>query len=310
MNQPISNWRSPHHHHHIEFPTSPVVQEEGHEMFHATHPQHPISQAHFTDLFVCAACKEFGAGLRFACTHCDYQLHHFCALAPPALKRHPIHPFHKIILFYKPVKGGILKSGCDICVKPIKGSVFKCSVCRFQMHPCCAMLSTELFNKSVHPHTLRLLPMHADGQSSSADSAGFVCGECHCRSSGRVYHCTICDYHLHAVCAKNTVNGVQANGFKGVEKVSKIGTAARVASQVVMEFIGGLFEGIGEGVGEGLIQSAAKGSRYHISSSPTCGWSGNKSSGIKRFTVLVSAELHYVLCGKRSEKGTRENDEQ
>ncbi|KAF2312027.1 hypothetical protein GH714_027793 [Hevea brasiliensis] len=78
---------------------------------------------------------------------------------------------------------------------------------------------------------------------------GFVCGECNrTKRSGRVYRCTVCEYHLHAVCAKNMVNGLQANGIKGVEKSSMLGTAARLASQVIIEFIGGLIEGLGEGV--------------------------------------------------------------
>ncbi|MBA0678307.1 hypothetical protein Goari_019661, partial [Gossypium aridum] len=97
------------------------------------------------------------------------------------------------------------------------------------------------------------------GQSSNGDPAGLACGECNRRRSGRVYRCTICDYHLHAVCAKNMVNGLRANGLKGIEKASMIGTAAKVASQVVKEFIGGLIEGLGEGVGQVLIQSAARG---------------------------------------------------
>ncbi|XP_022747116.1 uncharacterized protein LOC111296900 isoform X2 [Durio zibethinus] len=261
----------PHHHHQristvggrrslhqVEFPTSLVVPQLGDEIFHVAHPQHPISQTHLPDLFTCSACKEYGAGERFTCNDCDYQLHDFCAFAPPALKRHPIHPLHKIIFFPKP--GGILKSRCDICAKPTMGCVFRCTVCSFQMHPCCAMLSTEI-NISVHPHTLRLLPM--PGQSSNGDPAGFVCDECNRRRSGRVYQCTICDYHLHTVCAKNMVNGLQANGIKGTGKPSMLGTVVRLASQVVIEFIGGLIEGLGEGVGQVLIQTAARGKVLH-----------------------------------------------
>ena len=86
----------------VEFPTSPEVPQLGDEIFLVAHPQHPISQTHLPDLFTCAACKEYGAGERFTCTYCDYQLHGFCALAPPALKRHPIHPLHNIIYFPKP----------------------------------------------------------------------------------------------------------------------------------------------------------------------------------------------------------------
>ncbi|MBA0700724.1 hypothetical protein Goari_022834, partial [Gossypium aridum] len=101
---------------------------------------------------------------------------------------------------------------------------------------------------------LRLLP-----SPSTADPSSFSCGECNRKRSGRVYHCTTCGYHLHAVCAKNMVNGLEANGIKGMGKPSKFGTAVRVASQVVIEFLGGLIEGLGEGVGQVLIQTAVRG---------------------------------------------------
>lgn len=100
-----SSRKSGHYHHQVEFPISPEVPQLGDEIFNETlHPQHPISQTNLPDLFTCAACKEYGAGERFGCTDCDYQLHDFCALAPPVLKRHPIHPLHKIIFSSKPGK--------------------------------------------------------------------------------------------------------------------------------------------------------------------------------------------------------------
>lgn len=143
-----------------------------------------------------------------------------------------------------------------MCGKQSKGYAFICSACGFQMHPCCAMLSTEI-EFLGHPHTLKLLPSAATSNGESG--GGSVCGECKRRRSGRVYHCTVCDYHLHAVCAKNMVNGLQANGIKSPEKSSVLGTAARLASQVVVEFIGGLIEGLGEGMGEVLVQNISRG---------------------------------------------------
>ena len=114
------------------------------------------------------------------------------------------------------------------------------------------MLSTQV-SFPVHPHSLKLLPTIA--LSSGGDHPGFVCGECKRKKSGRVYRCTVCDYHLHAVCAKNMINGLEDNGIKVVpEKPSMLGAAARVASLVIVEFIGGLFEGIGESVGQVLVQ--------------------------------------------------------
>lgn len=156
---------------------------------------------------------------------------------------------------YIVVKGGIVQSKCDVCSKPIKGFEFRCSACSFQMHPCCAMLRSEMNISTIHPHTLKLLPAAA-----AAASEGVFCGECKRRRSGRMYHCSVCDYHLHAVCAKNMINGLHDNGIKGKEKPSVLGTAARLASHVVVEFIGGFFEGIGEGVGEVFVQNIPRSS--------------------------------------------------
>lgn len=107
---------------------------------------------------------------------------------------------------------------------------------------------------STHPHTLMLL-------SASGGTTYFLCGECKKRRSGRVYRCTECDYHLHAVCAKNIVNGLHDHGIKGKEKPGMFVTVAKLASQVMIGFFGGLIEGVGEGVGEMLVQSVSRGKR-------------------------------------------------
>ncbi|XP_021815559.1 diacylglycerol kinase theta [Prunus avium] len=243
----------------VEFSTSPQLIF-GEEMLHFGHPQHPLSQVNLPDLFTCAGCKEYGAGKRFVCQQCDFQLHDFCALAPPALKSHPFHFQHQLVLYSKSVKGGIAQSKCDVCHKPAKGYAFRCSTCSFQMHPCCAMLSSEI-NLQTHPHTLRLLPATSSSNGDPNSSSSFVCGECRRKRSGRVYHCTVCNYHVHAVCAKDMINGLQDNGHKGREKPSMFGTAARLASQVVIEFIGGLIEGLGEGVAEVFVENIARSGR-------------------------------------------------
>lgn len=85
----------------LRFPTSPQLVS-GEEMLHFSHPQHPLSQVNLPDLFTCAGCKEYGAGKRFTCQQCDYQLHDFCALAPPALKSHPFHCQHQLLFYSRP----------------------------------------------------------------------------------------------------------------------------------------------------------------------------------------------------------------
>lgn len=120
------------------------------------------------------------------------------------------------------VKG---QSKCDVCNKPCKGYAYRCSACSFQMHPCCAMLKTEMSLLLAHAHTLRLQP--ADKHNNDVQ-----CGECKRKRSGRVYQCTYCGYHIHAVCAKDFINGLRENGIKPIEKSNNmLGTAARLASQ-------------------------------------------------------------------------------
>lgn len=84
----------------IDFPTSPLLVLD--EMLHFSHPQHPLEKVNLSDLFTCAGCKEFGSGTRFICRLCDFQLHDFCALAPPSLNAHPFHYQHHLSFFSKP----------------------------------------------------------------------------------------------------------------------------------------------------------------------------------------------------------------
>lgn len=242
---------------HIDFPTSPhsMISEQDKLRNHFSHPQHPLVLASLSDSFTCKGCKEYGAGERFTCEICDFQLHLFCALAPATLSDHPFHPQHQLSFYSKP--GGSPWSKCDICWKPAKGYIFRCSGCNFQMHPCCATLSDKM-KFACHQHTINLLPFPMPIPTNG--EPGFICGQCKRKRLGRVYRCGVCDYHLHAVCAKDMVNGLHTNGFK-LEKPGMFGLAARLASEVVIHFIGGLIGGLGEGVGQMLIQTVAKGRR-------------------------------------------------
>lgn len=56
------------------------------------------------------------------------------------------------------------------------------------------------------------------------------------------------------------MNGLRANGHKGRDKSPAVlGTAARLASQVVIDFLGGIIDGLGEGVGEAIIDGVTRG---------------------------------------------------
>lgn len=88
----------------IEFPTSPhpAADAGGEDITHYSHPKHPLAQMKLPELFVCGGCKEYGAGNRFTCKQCDFQLHEFCALSPPSLRGHPLHGQHQLVLHSRP----------------------------------------------------------------------------------------------------------------------------------------------------------------------------------------------------------------
>lgn len=88
----------------FKFPTSPEPSYRQ-ELLHFSHQQHPLVQITSSELFTCNGCKEYGAGRRFACQQCDFQLHEFCALSPPSLNTHPLHSQHQL-LFHSKSKAG------------------------------------------------------------------------------------------------------------------------------------------------------------------------------------------------------------
>ncbi|KAL5707333.1 hypothetical protein ACHQM5_025392 [Ranunculus cassubicifolius] len=235
----------------IKLSASPI--KGGEEVIHFGHPQHPLMEASFPYIFTCMGCKEYGAGKRFKCKTCDLDFHDFCVLAPPSIQRHPFHSHHQLIFYTKP-GNGFIRSRCDICAKATRGYAYRCNTCNFEMHPCCSKLFQEMDFSVAHPHTLKLLPPATSDYS-------FGCGECNKKRPGRVYGCRVCsEYHLHAVCAKDMINGLHANGIVPPEKTGTMfGAAARLASHVIMGFLGGIIEGIGEGVGEVLVENVGRG---------------------------------------------------
>lgn len=87
----------------VEFPTSAQLIL-GEEIIHSSHPQHALSKIDLPDLFKCTGCQEYGAGMRYTCQLCDFQLHEFCALASPnqVLENHPFHHQHDLFFHPKP----------------------------------------------------------------------------------------------------------------------------------------------------------------------------------------------------------------
>ncbi|TVU10073.1 hypothetical protein EJB05_43581, partial [Eragrostis curvula] len=236
------------------------------EIVHFSHPEHRLARFDFPYLFMCMGCKEYGAGKRFMCQTCGFQLHEFCALAPPSLHDHPFHPKHPHLLFFDRPAGGFLRCKCDICGKSVKGFSYRCASCGFDMHPCCAAMTRVMDLPAAHEHPLLLAPAPAaDGAETS-----LVCQVCRRRrrsslstSSGHhlVYQCLPCGYGLHARCAKDMVNGLYVHGIVPPEKRNVIAAAAKVTVNALFGVIGGLIEGIGEGIGEAFVESLGRSRR-------------------------------------------------
>ncbi|PKU81567.1 hypothetical protein MA16_Dca007674 [Dendrobium catenatum] len=220
-------------------------------ILHFSHPHHPLVLMNLPYLFTCMGCKEFGAGKRMKCQICDFELHDFCAFAPASLINHPFHYNHQLVFYTK--SGGFLSSRCQICSNSAKGYVFKCTICGFQMHPCCAMMNWEM-NFPIHQHPMII------SQQLNGD-VGILCRICHRKKSGLMYCCGVsCGYYIHAICAKEMINGLYENGIKPPEKSKMMGTSTlKLASHFIFGIIGDLVEGIGEGIGESLIDSIARG---------------------------------------------------
>ncbi|KAJ8643671.1 hypothetical protein MRB53_005419 [Persea americana] len=261
----------------MEFTALAVPKEE--VLVHFSHP-HPLQQVSMPYLFTCMGCKEYGAGRRFRCQACNFDLHDFCALAPPSIQSHPLHSQHQLIFYTK--VGGLLRSKCEVCNKTTKGYTFRCPTCNFEVHPGCTLLQQEM-DFPTHLHTLFLSPATA----TPGNSLSTTCAECRRKRSGQFYHCAICGYHIHAVCAKDMVNGLYVHGLKAPEKPSMLGAAAgaavKLASHAVAGFLGGLVDGIGEGVGEYIADNIGKGG-------PAIAAMQSSGEGMSRTKVIAPKE--------------------
>ncbi|KAF7111710.1 hypothetical protein CFC21_111690 [Triticum aestivum] len=153
--------------------------------------------------FVCNGCRESGAGERYRCRVCRFDLHTQCALeegtkimAFPRSISHPDHWGHKLSLeatdYWKFVCNGCRKSGL--------GERYRCRACKFDLHKQCAwgqgtniMASSGLISHSAHWE--HMLTLCAPGLSN------FVCNGCREPGTEERYRCHACDFDLHKQCA-------------------------------------------------------------------------------------------------------------
>lgn len=81
---------------------------------------------------------------------------------------------------------------CNFCTKPIVKEFYVCKLCKFTVHPMCAMHPQRLWHV-VHKHKLTLVPPSTQNMIS--------CAGCNTLAPGFRYTCVPCDFNLHPSCA-------------------------------------------------------------------------------------------------------------
>ncbi|KAG4210136.1 hypothetical protein ERO13_A02G025900v2 [Gossypium hirsutum] len=176
------------------------------ELQHFSHP-HPLvffkyqtvaSEEVDPEAALCLGCEKPVEGWSYGCNQCEFYLHKGCAeleLAPQI--QHPFHPKHPLTLLPAPYFGE-----CDLCGKELRGFVYNCNDCMFDLHINCALLQSSIaanFPNSLHPHPLFFIQNHNNEVKPD-------CPVCQKPISGPFYHCLDCRYprvyNLHKECAE------------------------------------------------------------------------------------------------------------
>lgn len=81
---------------------------------HFTHPGHRLSPVNVAEEYRCDGCKTNGAGARFRCGPCDFDLHEYCATCPSTLSSF-MHPHPLNLVQRKSQSTRRIERVCDVC---------------------------------------------------------------------------------------------------------------------------------------------------------------------------------------------------
>lgn len=150
----------------------------------------------------CEACDKRCLSNAYTCTLCEFFLHKTCVELKSKL-RHWLHEEHDLELCTSSsvYDGRVL---CDLCGKRIRGFVYHCEICQFDLDVVCSLQlprtskpgdQEQKINHFSHEHPLIL------GEEEEKDVI-VTCAACgdDC-SSSRIYGCEECEYFLHESCA-------------------------------------------------------------------------------------------------------------
>lgn len=156
------------------------------EITHFSHPQHKLRFEYKEFPFKCDGCKEIGIGSRYKCCICDYDLHMQCAIINSNTLFHPF--YTKCSFQFMSIPPGNIARYCNACEKDVKGFVYHCKSCGFDLHPCCAKLPAVMEEGEVKLYLC-----------SKVSSACHGCG----RKGGSWSYRSKCkSYNMHVACVR------------------------------------------------------------------------------------------------------------
>ncbi|KAJ0028304.1 hypothetical protein Pint_35329 [Pistacia integerrima] len=159
-------------------------------MQHFTHPNHLLYNVNDDVEYLCDGCNTKGAGTRYRCNLCDFDLHEYCATCPMALSS-VMHPQHQLNLLVRTPEDSLQNPSrfCHVCRENIGALFYSCNYCEFNVHPICTQFPRQL-RHVLHPdHPLTLQP-----------SSPGLCMVCKRECSFWRYRCGICCFDIHFEC--------------------------------------------------------------------------------------------------------------
>lgn len=94
----------------------------------------------------------------------------------------------------------MLCASCKLTANSSDDFIYSCNPCNFHLHLSCTKFPQLITHPSHASHPLTLLPV------STYPGGVFNCDACNRRGNGFSYHCHLCDFDLHAVCASKPLS--------------------------------------------------------------------------------------------------------
>lgn len=188
---------------------------------YCSHPEHKLEKKKILHPYTCDGCKETGFGSRYHCEPCDYDLHEACMFPSPTIH----HEFFKNSTFTFFKESSIHncnkynckdhKRYCDACTKPINGFAYQCKEKKFDLHPCCMNLKSEL---NIHGTKFRLRKSMdvSEKLCKWCDRRKLNVKDCYSSVGGLSYVSENEDYQFHVYCVNEFIlESLEKNGGNG-----------------------------------------------------------------------------------------------